>query len=947
MAAEDVPMFGDYSSSDEEVLTEQIEAEDIPVCDGIPRRLWVTKFVTLHGIRGTPVAEGICHNISSDLVLGCDGPLGDTHVAVQISKSLDATEVPDEWRYFVRAWPIELVFCSGASLRDHELRYNHNCRIARLAQPESSRSGRYNSSSRNPPRETSVKSKGLLTQESINAVSSKVCCSRNCVQPFPRDKIRAFRERMYRETTFKFRFHMKLEVHRQVHRDASGKRVATVEGIDVCVAAWRHIAGVSEATFHRFQGYAAEGLQAQPHGNTSLLKPRKHTSQAIATLRCILENSANHMPHRTRTLKTGEKVVSMILPATWKWKNAIPEINASNESFGLKNVSPFLLSRIRKSNFPEFDAKKPGDNFARCSKCDRFHEQRRGAIAGSSQALLWAKKLEVHLAKARAHREVYYANRRRSQTYPHECLTIMHDKMDHAKTASHVFSHKSKELDGLMKLPVSVTGMIAHGHADFRYAHYGLDIFPHDSNYTVGSLAKLLRDFELPPKYSSRELFVESRSAPLFDAVLQGAETCVSSLQVAPVVRLEGIPLPPILNVQMDNAAGDNKNRFVFCFWSLLVAKKIFREVYVNFMLVGHTHDDIDAMFGRWSMLLKKENFPTIPLPMKSFMDVESIPAIPHLVEEVPDFKGFISGYIRDGSEALAGHTKVQQFKFFLDSTVSPVMKYKVLCTDVDWLPKDTNGIKLWREDAEGRSLWPCGEPAPTTHRAMRSLEDIVKGISGFINYWETMCTEDRTGEYRRRYEHLVFYWRAVKAALEVPIEPSIALRDGFWPSTRVDEILEDQYGEDGKLREEFGEDDPYVGELRARPQPSFRVARDVYEGYFLAIRPADGDSRPVWIARALSDPNTNPEQPNCILVQFFRPTSRDPNVQETYIGWDSVKGLRWKIDENQPPLWESTASLMTSWKSKVKKDTRECVLKIPMDQVKIIHDTLVEFPNA
>ena len=81
----------------------------------------------------------------------------------------------------------------------------------------------------------------------------------------------------------------------------------------------------------------------------------------------------------------------------------------------------------------------------------------------------------------------------------------MHDKMDHAKTASPVFSHKSKELDSLVKLPVSVTGLIAHGHGDMRYAHYGLDIFPHDSNYTIRSMAKLLRDLEGPPKSSSRE----------------------------------------------------------------------------------------------------------------------------------------------------------------------------------------------------------------------------------------------------------------------------------------------------------------------------------------------------------------------------------------------------------------------------------------------------------
>ena len=55
-----------------------------------------------------------------------------------------------------------------------------------------------------------------------------------------------------------------------------------------------------------------------------------------------------------------------------------------------------------------------------------------------------------------------------------------HNKMDHAKIASPMFSHKSKELDSLVKLPMSVIGMIAHGHGDVCYAHYGLDIFPHD-----------------------------------------------------------------------------------------------------------------------------------------------------------------------------------------------------------------------------------------------------------------------------------------------------------------------------------------------------------------------------------------------------------------------------------------------------------------------------------
>jgi hypothetical protein len=76
--------------------------------------------------------------------------------------------------------------------------------------------------------------------------------------------------------------------------------------------------------------------------------------------------------------------------------------------------------------------------------------------------------------------------------------------MDHSKTASSHFSHKNKGIDSLMKLPVAVTGMIEHGHGDVRYAYYGLDIYPSDSNHTVGSIAKLLRDLESPPVYSTR-----------------------------------------------------------------------------------------------------------------------------------------------------------------------------------------------------------------------------------------------------------------------------------------------------------------------------------------------------------------------------------------------------------------------------------------------------------
>ena len=165
------------------------------------------------------------------------------------------------------------------------------------------------------------------------------------------------------------------------------------------------------------------GREALDHGNKNLLKPRKHTQQAAASLKCILEKQADHMPHRTRTLKTGEKVVSMCLPATFQWKKQIKELNVVNAAFGLKEVSTSSLSKIRASKFSEFEVKKRGDNFARCGTCDTLQALKRAPLAGSITNLKWSRKLDRHLAIACAHRDYYYINRYRVRgNFPQRAL---------------------------------------------------------------------------------------------------------------------------------------------------------------------------------------------------------------------------------------------------------------------------------------------------------------------------------------------------------------------------------------------------------------------------------------------------------------------------------------------------------------------------------------------
>ena len=78
--------------------------------------------------------------------------------------------------------------------------------------------------------------------------------------------------------------------------------------------------------------------------------------------------------------------------------------------FRLKEVSTSSLSKIRASKFSEFEVKKPGNNFARCATCDTLQALKRASLAGSITNLKWSRKLDRHLAIARAHRDYYYIN---------------------------------------------------------------------------------------------------------------------------------------------------------------------------------------------------------------------------------------------------------------------------------------------------------------------------------------------------------------------------------------------------------------------------------------------------------------------------------------------------------------------------------------------------------
>lgn len=257
---------------------------------------------------------------------------------------------------------------------------------------------------------------------------------------------------------------------------------------------------------------------------------------------------------------------------------------------------------------------------------------------------------------------------------------------------------------------------------------------------------------------------------------------------------------------------------------------------------------------------------------------------------------------------------------------------------------------RAWQRDSlvgeteDGRPCVPSGSPKPVVLEHKSSLNDIKKGLDGYIAHWTGMADEDLSGEFRRQNNPSRDYWKGVRAALDASIEPRESLVDGFWPASRIvlDEV--DFMHGDGTLQEEDAEDAPFVGRIRDRPRASFRVNRDTFAGYFVVVRPAEGDPRPLWLARALTNPSPDPGHMHMIQIQYWAPAARKHVNMDTYVGWDTKKGNVWREDRTMDPTWSNTSCIMTAWKPRARESTSDPKIAIPTAQIDIIKASVNAF---
>ena len=120
------------------------------------------------------------------------------------------------------------------------------------------------------------------------------------------------------------------------------------------------------------------------------------------------------------------------------------------------------------------------------------------AFLGCDEWAMLVNDKTKHINYQNACRSLYHGWSSNSVDSPTEFLCIIRDKMDHTKSTIPRMQRSTKATCGLGQIPISVTGMLTHGHGDGAYAHYSTAFWPRDSNFTISSICRVLRALERP-----------------------------------------------------------------------------------------------------------------------------------------------------------------------------------------------------------------------------------------------------------------------------------------------------------------------------------------------------------------------------------------------------------------------------------------------------------------
>jgi hypothetical protein len=152
-------------------------------------------------------------------------------------------------------------------------------------------------------------------------------------------------------------------------------------------------------------------------------------------------------------------------------------------------------------------------------------------------------------------------------------------------------------------------------------------------------------------------------------------------------LAIRGLELPKVGFFSFDNS-GENKNRSVFAYFSLLVEMKILQRIELYFLIVGHTHTPLDQYFSVLSRRIKSVRFVGSPASMRDLLkhahsDLTKQPVVSKLLPVLYNVKEAWAPYIAPIKYYQTPHCFLFEFNPVLQKGTMP---YK-LFSDFVWQP--------------------------------------------------------------------------------------------------------------------------------------------------------------------------------------------------------------------------------------------------------------------
>lgn len=255
-------------------------------------------------------------------------------------------------------------------------------------------------------------------------------------------------------------------------------------------------------------------------------------------------------------------------------------------------------------------------------------------IAEREDLMLQIKKHKELHSKERI---VYMTRCSKAALFPGQYMSIIVDGSSHKE-----FPWKKqlpKSFDNKKRLKVGCIGLWNHGRKQ-RELYWQLPIWPPDSNTIISIIWH----------------------------------------HICEVSKQE--PLPPTLYVQLDNCYRENKNVYILSFLEWMVQLGIFKKIRLSFMVVGHTHCDIDQLHSVWIKWLNNHSCDTpgdLSLHMTEIFQKKTPTC--QFVPVVYDFKEWFIHHI----QPTGGHSEPHCFKIAKDSNEKVCLWYKFFSTDKKW----------------------------------------------------------------------------------------------------------------------------------------------------------------------------------------------------------------------------------------------------------------------